>query len=167
VFRIWLIAAIFAASLGLSASAQQADQGMRQQIERLVATYADNFNKHDAAGIASLYAKDGMLVSSAAKIVKDGPQEIEQSYQNLFKTGMNHGQITVDQIFPLGTESAIYLGEYHLTGEGQSGALKVDGHYTAVAVREGNTWKIRLATAFPNPPPSASSGVASTSGSAR
>jgi ketosteroid isomerase-like protein len=81
----WALLGITAASLAVSASAQPADQSMRQQIERLAATYAENFNKHDAAGIASLYTKDGMLVSSAPKIVKNGPQEIEQSYQNLFK----------------------------------------------------------------------------------
>jgi uncharacterized protein (TIGR02246 family) len=149
-----------ATAFALSAFALQADQSTRQQIERVVATYADDFNKHDAAGIAGHYTKDGMLVSPAAKIVKTGPQEIEQSYQGLFKMGMNHGQITVDQVFPLGTDSAIYLGEYHLTGEGQSGALKVDGHYTAVAVHESGTWKIRLATAFPNPPPAPGSTAA-------
>ena len=165
--RIWIIAGIMATAFAMSASAEQANQSTRQQIERLVATYADDFDKHDAAGIAGLYTKDGMLVSSAAKIVKTGPQEIELSYQDLFKMGMNNGQITVDQVYPLGTGSAIYLGEYHLTGEGQSGALKVDGHFTAVAVHEGDTWKIRLATAFPSPPPAPDSTAAASSGPAR
>ncbi len=151
----WALLGVTAASLAVSASAQPADQSMRQEIERLAATYAENFNKQDAAGIASLYTKDGMLVSSAPKIVKNGPQEIEQAYQTLFKTGINHEQIIVDQVSPLGGDAAISLGEYHLTGEGQSGAIKVDGHWTAVDVREGSTWKIRLITAFPNPPPGA------------
>jgi len=167
--RFWILAGIIVIAFTAPGLAQQADQSTRQQIERLMATYAENFNKHDAAGIASLYTKDGMLVSSsAAKIVKNGPQEIEEFYQNLFKTGLNHVQTTVDQVFPLGTESAIYLGEYHVTGEGQSGALKADGHYTAVDMHESSTWKVRLLTAFPNPPPaSGSAPAASSTGPAR
>jgi hypothetical protein len=71
---------------------------------------------------------------------QDRQQEIEQSHPCLFKMGMNQGQIAVEA-FPLGTEAAIYLGEYHLTVEGQSGALKVDCHYTAVGVHESGTCK--------------------------
>ena len=81
-----------------------------------------------------------MLVSPTAKIVKTGQREIEQSHPCLFKMGMNHGQIAVEA-FPLGTEAAIYLGEYHVTGEGQGGALKVDRHDTAVGVHESGTCK--------------------------
>jgi ketosteroid isomerase-like protein len=116
-----------------------------------------------------VYTKDGMLVSSAAKIVKNGPQEIEQFYQNLFKTSMDHIEITVDQVFSLGTESAIYLylGEYHLAGEGQGGSLKVDGHFNLVSMRESITWKIGLVTAFPNPPPALGGAAAAATGPAR
>jgi uncharacterized protein (TIGR02246 family) len=163
----WIISAIAAIGLVVSASAQQLDQGTRQQIERLVATYAENFNKQDAAGIAGLYTKDGVLVSSAAKAVKSGPQEIEQSYQGAFKSGMNHIELTVDQVLPFGTDAAISMGEYHLAGQGQSGPMKVDGHWTGVDVREGGTWKIRLATAVPNPPSAASVGATTPSGPAR
>lgn len=149
------ISTVAVIAFALPATAQPADQGVRQQIERLVATYAENFNKHDAAGISDLYTADGVLVSSAAKPVKTGRQEIEQSYQNTFKLGFDHGEITVDQISPFGAEAAISMGEYHLTGQGENGPIKSDGHWTAVDVREGGGWKIRLATAVPNPQPAA------------
>jgi uncharacterized protein (TIGR02246 family) len=161
----WIIATIAAIGVGVtSASAQQAEQSTQQQIPQLVATYAENFNKQDAAGIAGLYTTDGVLVSQAPKVVKTGPQEIEQSYQSAFKSGMNHVELTVDQVSPLGTDAALSMGEYHLTGQGQNGPMKVDGHWTGVDVREGGTWKIRLATAVPNPPPAASNAAATTSG---
>jgi uncharacterized protein (TIGR02246 family) len=163
----WIISAIAAICLAVSASAQQADQSTRLQIARLVATYAENFNKQDAAGIAGLYTKDGVLVSSAAKAVKTGPQEIEQSYQGGFKSGLNHIELTVDQVLPFGTDAAISMGEFHLAGQGQSGPMKVDGHWTGVDVREGSTWKIRLATSVPNPPPVASVGAVTSSGPTR
>jgi len=127
-------------TFAMSAFAQQADKSTPAN-RTVVVTYAD-FNRHHAAGIAGHYTKDGMLVSPTAKIVKTGRQEIEQSHPGLFKMDMYHGQIAVEA-FPLGTDAAMYLGEYHLTGEGQSGTLKVDGHYTAVAVHESGTCKGR------------------------
>jgi uncharacterized protein (TIGR02246 family) len=151
---IWIIGAFATLSLATSVSAQQVDQNTRQQIERLAATYEERFDKQDAAGLAGLYARDGVLVSQAAQVVKTGPQEIEQNYQNAFKSGANHAAITVDRVSPLGADALISMGEAHITGQGQNGPIKADSHWTAVDVREGGTWKLRLVTVVPNPPPS-------------
>ena len=132
-----------------------------------VATYAEKFNKQDFPGIAGLYTTDGVLVSPGANAVKAGPQEIEQHYQNVSKSGINHLELTVDQVSPFGTDAAIAIGEYHYTGQGQNGPLKADGHWTGVDVREGGIWKIRLGTAVPNLPPAASSAAATPSGPTR
>ena len=150
---IWFISAIAALSLTTSAFAQGVDQNTRQQIEQLVTTYRTNWNNHNAAGIAELYTKDGVLVSQAPKVVKTGPQEIVQQYETVFKT-MSHNDGATAEIFPLGSDSLISVGEYHLSGQGQSGPAKVDGHWTAVYVKEGGAWKIRLLTAVPDLPPS-------------
>jgi uncharacterized protein (TIGR02246 family) len=151
---IWSLVAIAAISPTTSeASAQGVDQNTRQQIERIVAAYHEDWNNHDAAGIAGLYTKDGVLVTQAPKVVKTGQQEIEQTYKSAFNTIPHHDPATVDQISPLGTDTAMSVGEYHLTGQGQSGPTKIDGHWTGVYVREGGTWKIRLLTAVPDLPP--------------
>jgi uncharacterized protein (TIGR02246 family) len=150
---IWIISAFAAVSLTTSASAQGVDQSARQQIEKLVAAYHDDWNNHDAAGIAGLYTKDAVLVSQAPKAVKSGQQEIEQNYQNAFNTIPHHDSATVDQLLPLGTDALMSVGEYHLIGQGQSGPTKIDGYWTAVYMREGSTWKIRLLTAVPSSPP--------------
>jgi uncharacterized protein (TIGR02246 family) len=163
----WIISAIVAIGLAPPTFAQQVDPNTRQQVERLAATYAENFNKQDAAGIASLYARDGVLVSRAAKAVKTGAQEIEQTYQSVFKSGMNHTDITVDQVSPLGTDAVIAIGEYHGSGHGQNGPIEVDGHWTGVDVREGGIWKVRLLTAFPNTPAAATGSAATPSGPMR
>jgi uncharacterized protein (TIGR02246 family) len=163
----WVVSAIAVICLTIGASAQQSSHSTRQEIERLVADYAEKLNKQDFAGIAGLYTTDGVLVSQAPKAVKTGPQEIEQNYQSAFKSGLNRLELTVDQVSPLGTDAAVSMGEYHLTGHGQNGPMKVDGHWTGVDVREGGTWKIRLATAVPNPPPGVSSAAATPSGPAR
>jgi uncharacterized protein (TIGR02246 family) len=148
--RVWIISAIAVISPTVSAYPQPADQSVRQQIERLAATYEEHFDKQDAAG---LYARDGVLVSQAAKVVKTGPQEIEQNYRDLFKSGVNHAAITVDQVSPLGADAVISMGEAHITGQGQNGPIKADSHWSAVDMREGGTWKLRLVTVVPNPPP--------------
>ena len=153
----WFGGMVLAASLMVvPASAQQDDQNTRQQVEQMAVAYAAAIGKQDAAGIVGLYTKDGVLVTQAApgaKTVKSGPQEIEQYVQGSFKAGINHEEITVDQVSPLGTDAVISMGEYQVSGQGQNGAIKFGGHWTAVYVREGGAWKIRLLTAVPNLPP--------------
>jgi uncharacterized protein (TIGR02246 family) len=151
--RPWIVSAISVVCLASSAFAQQADQATRQQIEQLVATYRENWNNHNAAGIAALYTNDGVLVSQAPKVVKTGPQEIVQQYETAFKT-VSHNDGATAEVFSLGPDALYSVGEYHLSGQNQSGGpLKVDGHWTAVYVREGGAWKIKLLTAVPDLPP--------------
>ena len=69
------------------------------------------------------------------------------------KTFPQHNGQTIEQISPLGNDADIRIGEFHLSGQGQNGTIKLDGRYTAVDVREGGTWKIRLLTAVPIAPP--------------
>src|ERR1700687_325111 len=146
--RAYRIVPIIAIALALPASAQQSDRTLRQQIESVASSYAENFNKQNASGIAGLYTKDGVLVNPA------GPQKsIEQYYQNSFKTGFNHQEITVDDVSSLGPDSAIAMGEYRISGRSQNGsALEQNGRWTASDVREGGAWKIRLLTAVPKGP---------------
>jgi hypothetical protein len=107
--------------LALPASAQQSDRSMRRQIESVVSSYAENFNKQNASG-----------------------------YQNAFKTGFNHQDIALEDVSSLGPDAAISMGGVHISGRSQNGSvLESSGRWTAVEVREGGAWKIRLLTAFP------------------
>ena len=142
-----IIAAVAAVSLiAPAASAQE----LGQEVEKLGAAYAAAFNKQDAAGIATLFTTDGVLVSPSG--VKSGPAAIEQNYHTLFKAGINHIEATVDQVSALGADAVLMIGEYHATGEGQYGAIKIDGHWTEVGVREGGVLKIRLRAVVRDPP---------------
>ena len=53
----------------------------------------------------------------------------------------------------LENDADIRIGQFHLAGQGPNGPTKLDGRYTAVDVREGGTWKIRILTAIPIPLP--------------
>ena len=142
---VWAISAVVVPAA--SAVAQQPEVHTRQQIEQMVATFTERYKKQDAAGIATMFTKDAVRVSSAAPAV--GPQAIEEIFKTQFKAGYNHIDLTVDQVSPLGNDAAITIGEYHATGQGQSGPLNVEGRWTEVEVREGGGWKIRLLTVVP------------------
>ena len=78
---MWIISPIIAIGLTTSAPAQQqVDQNTRQQLDSLYAAYHDNWNKQDAAGIASLYTPDGVLVTSDG--VNNGSQAIVELYMS-------------------------------------------------------------------------------------
>ncbi|MCC8944245.1 nuclear transport factor 2 family protein [Bradyrhizobium sp. Arg62] len=135
--------------MAFSAPALAADADLKQEVQKIGATYAENFDKQNAAGIAALYATGGMHVNPV------GPTtEIAKRYEGLFKAGFNHLDITVEQVSPLGADMALGVGEYHITGKNQSGqALDVTGRWTAVYVPEGGTRKIRMLTALDKAPP--------------
>jgi hypothetical protein len=79
---------------------------------------------------------------------------IAQRYEGLFKAGFNHDEITVDQVWPLGSDALIAIGEFHLTGKNSAGApIEAGGIWTATDVREGGIWKIKMLSAFPKAPP--------------
>ena len=132
----------------LSPAFAQTDQNLRADVERISAAHAENFNKQNAAGIAALYAKGATLVNAA------GVQtSIEENFQNAFKTGFNHQEVTVGEVASIAPDIALGIGEYANSGQGQSGPLQVRGRWTAVYIREGGVWKIRQLTAVPIPPP--------------
>jgi hypothetical protein len=78
---MWIISPIIAIGLTTSAPAQGVDQNTKQQIEQIIAAYHDAWNNHNAAGIAGLYTRDGILVTQAPQIVKHGQQDIEKNYE--------------------------------------------------------------------------------------
>jgi len=132
----------------LSPAFAQSDQNPRADVERISAAHAENFNKQNAAGIAALYAKGATLVNAA------GVQtSIEENFQNAFKAGFNHQEVTVGEVASIAPDIALGMGEYAISGQGQSGPLQVRGRWTAVYIREGGVWKIRQLTAVPIPPP--------------
>src|SRR5690242_9967523 len=111
--QLVVLAILVMLSSAASAVAQQSEDHTRQQIEQMVATFTEHYNKKDAAGIATMFTKDAVRVSSATPAV--GPQAIEEIFRSQFKAGYNHIDLTVDQVSPLGDDAAITVGEYHAT----------------------------------------------------
>jgi lipoprotein-anchoring transpeptidase ErfK/SrfK len=93
-----------------------------------------------------MFTKDAVRVTSGVSAASVGPQAIEETFKTQFKGGFRHIDLVIDQVSPFGTDAAITVGAYQITGQGQGGPLKVDGRWTEVEVREGGVWKIRLST---------------------
>ena len=99
--------------------------------------------------MASKYTNDGMLV------LQTGPQtDIAKAYENGFKAGFNHDKITINDAWPLGENIALGVGEFTISGKsGKDGSpLQVDGRWTAVYIKEGGQWKIRMAVSTQSHP---------------
>ena len=143
-----MFAFLLITALVTPAFAAEGDEKLRAEVVQIGAAYADSFNKQDGAGIAALYASGGVHVGAA------GPRsDIAQFYEGAFKAGFNHEEITVNQVWPLGTDAALAMGEYRITGKNQSGApIEIAGIWTATDVREGGKLKIRMLSAIPKPP---------------
>lgn len=139
----------FMAAFSVPAVAADADQNLKQEVEKIGAAYAESFNKQDGAGIAALFATGGMHVNPA------GPRtDIAQLYEGAFKAGLDHEEITVDQVWPLGSDTLLAIGQYRITGKNQSGSpIETGGVWTSTDIREGGKWKIRMLSAMPKPPP--------------
>jgi uncharacterized protein (TIGR02246 family) len=145
----WIVAVILEIVPAASASAQQSHLDTRRQIEQLAATFSERYNKQDASAVASMFTKDAVRVTSGNSAPSVGPQAIEKIFKTQFESGFRHIDLVIDQVSPFGTDAAITVGRYEITGRGQDGPLKVDGRWTEVEVREGGVWKIRHSTVVP------------------
>ena len=141
--------ALLSVIVALSAPAFADDADLKKQVvEQNALPYRESFNKQDVAGIVATYATGAIIVNPA------GPHtDIAKFAEGAFKAGLNHIENEVDQVWPLGADSALAVGKFRATGKNQSGApIEVAGRWTATYVREGGKLKIRMLTAFPPPP---------------
>ena len=145
----WIFAVILGSFPAAAASAQQSHLDMRRQIEQLAATFSERYNKQDAGALANMFTKDAVRVTSGVSAPSVGRQAIEKTFKTQFESGFRHIDLVVDQVSPFGTDAAITVGRYEITGRGQDGPLKVDGRWTEVEVREGGVWKIRHSAVVP------------------
>ena len=74
--------------------------------------------------------------------------------EGAFKAGFNSIEAKVDQVWTLGPDTGIGMGQASLTGKNQSGApIESSNFWTATYVKEDRNWKIRMLSGFPKAPP--------------
>ena len=155
--QTWFRVSALALALGFVVPAhavEQVDEQTRGQIDQLMKSFNSHYGDHDEAGITTLFTDDAVIMSPSPTVVKTGRQEIKQFVQSLFDMTA-HLEGSIDKVSPLrdtSNDTMIVLGKYHVTGYSLGGTFNVVGHWAAVDVRVGDTWRIRLLTVLPDVP---------------
>ena len=126
------------------------DPQLRQQLDAKYRNYDEAFNNNDAAGMATFFTEDAVLVSDKGPI--SGRAAIEKSYADLFKEFHCSNHIgKPDQYSPhiIGTagNELWSSGDWSLTLQGETGdPIPLKGYWSEIYVREGDAWKVRMQT---------------------
>jgi uncharacterized protein (TIGR02246 family) len=165
--------AIFAAALltvGCFSSpmlAQEQDlQEAMKAANSLSARENDLLSKKDAAGIASLFTSDGLLVMLAPQFAfKPGRDAIQKHYQGIIDAGATGITLELKNLELRGSDGVWAAGNYSVTIKDRSVQgnkdRTVQGNWFRILKRENGSWKIAM-EAFAragamNAPPAASS----------
>ena len=102
------------------------------------------FNKNDAVALAALFTEDAVLVAPDGMFF--GRQAIQKRYADTFRrwpvttsSGEGSSLNAIDN-------AAWATGKWWTTRQGQTGPKFETGFWSAIYVREGDAWKIRLYT---------------------
>ena len=139
-----------AISFAVPAFAQQKDTAASQIDEQIVKKFDEAFNNGDAAAVAALYTEDAVHVTPQGPIF--GREAIEKLFAGVFQQGHCSNHLNKDdQGSPhmIGTagDEVWRTGEWSFTVQGKSGdPIKIKGYWSAINVREGDTWKIQMLT---------------------
>jgi uncharacterized protein (TIGR02246 family) len=104
------------------------------------------YNKNDAAAVAALFTKDGVLVAPDG--IFGGRQQIEERYADAFQRWPITDFVCSHERFHLNSiDNAVWsTGEWGSAFQGQTGPGFTRGQWSALYVPEGDAWKIRLLT---------------------
>ena len=109
------------------------------------------FNKNDASALAALFTEDAVLVAPDGMFF--GRQAIEKRYADMFLDSPittfcgQHSQLNA-------IDNAVWsVGKFWSTHQSQAGPVFANGYWSAIYVREGDAWKIRMLTLSEHPGP--------------
>ena len=159
--KIRLLLAFVGLAIGLATPtlAQQKDTIDSQIAEQVTKKIDEGFNNGDAAAVGALFTEDAVFVTPQGPIF--GREAIEKLFAGMFQQGHYSDHLNKDDqgsphtIGTAGNE-VWRTGEWSSTLQGKSGGpIQLKGHFGAINVREGETWKIRMLTFNVTPPPTA------------
>jgi uncharacterized protein (TIGR02246 family) len=119
------------------------DPKIAQVIRLLAVRFDEAFNNGDAVTVATFYTDDAVY-TTADGTTYNGRQAIESKYALL---DFQHDHCTnlltkVDRVIAIGDEVGS-IGTWGCAFQWNGDTKHVEGHYSTVLVREGDTWKIR------------------------
>jgi uncharacterized protein (TIGR02246 family) len=164
---IFVAAFLTFACFSLPIFAQQQDlQEIMNATNALNARVSELLSKRDAAGIASLFTSDGLLVMLAPQFAfKPGRDAIQKHYQGIIDAGASNIALELKNLELRGNDSVWAAGNYAVTVKDKT----IQGNWFRILKRESGTWKIAMeafarAGVIDAPPASAGSSPAPTKG---
>jgi uncharacterized protein (TIGR02246 family) len=110
-------------------------------VAAVVATYIEKYNNKDAAGVAALYAEDGVLVPPGPMVA--GRANIEKAWQASFDSGRTGISYDIKQIKPEGN-IVMVVGQFTVKVP-ESGSLQNrSGNFVNVYQWDGSALKFRV-----------------------
>ena len=111
---------------------------VRDEIRRANDTFEATFKRGDAAGIAALYTRTGMLLPTGHGPI-EGPAGIQAFWQGALDMGLKQLTLNTQEVEEL-SDTAIELGHYALLGPNQQ---PVDeGKYLVVWKEDDGQWRL-------------------------
>jgi uncharacterized protein (TIGR02246 family) len=111
------------------------------------------YNKNDAAAVAALFTEDALLVEPDGLF--SGRQAIEKRYADTFQQSpIISFNTSRERRYLNAIDNAVCgAGQWTSTFQSQTGPVFALGYWSAIYVREGDAWKIRVWTINQKPPP--------------
>ena len=98
-------------------------------------------SKKDAAGIASLFTSDGLLVMLAPQFAfKPGRDAIQKHYQGIIEAGATGITLELKNMELRGNDGVWAAGNYSITVKDKT----IQGNWFRVLKRESRNWKIAM-----------------------
>jgi uncharacterized protein (TIGR02246 family) len=119
------------------------DVNTLSEFTELRTKYVEALNRLDAAAMAAFYTEDGVVVTPDGWF--SGRENIEKWYAYTFQRWHPNNSIhQLDQVTAIG-DQAWAIGRWWSTLQSQNGPVLARGFWSAIYVRESDTWKIRMA----------------------
>jgi uncharacterized protein (TIGR02246 family) len=110
-------------------------------VAAVVATYIDKYNNKDAAGVAALYAEDGILVPPGPMVA--GKANIEKAWQAAFDAGRTGIHYDIKQIQPEG-DFVLVVGQFTVKVPEGGSLQDRPGNFVNVYQWDGSALKFRV-----------------------
>jgi uncharacterized protein (TIGR02246 family) len=139
---IFAVAFLAVACFFLPTSAQQQDlQEVMDATKALGARESELLNKKDAAGIASLFTSDGLLVMLAPQFAfKPGRDAIQKHYQSIIDAGASSITLELKNMELRGNDGVWSAGNYSIIVKDKT----IQGSWFRILKRENGAWKIAM-----------------------
>jgi uncharacterized protein (TIGR02246 family) len=138
-----LLTCLTASTFGLSGDLAGKAQAL-ERVGELNMQLNAALQEDDASALASLFTDDGVCVTPQG--VLTGRSAIVEGLENAFKGPLMTSQaFQIDQLHSIGVD-AWSVGQWWTTFQESSGAIFLNGYWSAVFVHDGEAWKIRMLT---------------------